>query len=119
MLFSIVFFWQFPHVMSIAWMYRDDYDRAGYLVLPDGVTRDRWVNVQTLLPLLALVLVSLLPVHGGLPRLSYGLGALVLGTGFLYSGLRFTSLRSGPAARQLLMASIIYLPSLLALMILL
>jgi protoheme IX farnesyltransferase len=118
LLFSIVFFWQFPHFMSIAWMYRDDYDRAGYLVLPDDAMRDRLVVVQTLLPLLALLLVSLLPVHGD-RSLSYNIGALVLGCWFFVSGARFTRQRSATAARRLLMVSIIYLPSLLLLMILL
>jgi protoheme IX farnesyltransferase len=117
LLFAIVFFWQFPHFMSIAWMYRDDYDRAGYLVLPDDLTRDRLVIVQTLLPLLALLLVSLLPVHGGRP-LSYSIGALVLGCWFSWCGVQFTRQRSGPAARRLLMASIIYLPAMLILLIL-
>jgi protoheme IX farnesyltransferase len=118
LLFSIVFFWQFPHFMSIAWMYRDDYERAGYLVLPADLTRDRLVIVQTLLPLLALLLVSLLPVHGG-RSLSYNIGALVLGCWFFVYGARFSRHRSATAARRLLMASIIYLPSLLLLMILL
>ena len=116
LLFSIVFFWQLPHFMSIAWMYRDDYARAGYLVLPDRLTRGRLVIVQTLLPLVALLLVSLLPVYQDQTRLSYGVGALGLGIGFLYFGLRFTRQRSGSSARRLLMASIIYLPSLLVLM---
>jgi len=119
LLFSIVFLWQFPHFMSIAWMYRDDYERAGYVVLPRGVRRDRWVDVQTLLPLVALVLVSLLVEHGGRPLLSYRIGALVLGCGFLYVGVRFTRQRSRVAARRLLMASIAYLPSLLLLIVLL
>ena len=118
LLFSIVFFWQFPHFMSIAWMYRDDYYRAGYLVLPGDLTRDRVVVVQTLLPLLALLLVSLLPVHGG-RSLSYSIGALALGCWFFVCGARFTRQRSATAARRLLMVSIIYLPSLLLLMILL
>jgi protoheme IX farnesyltransferase len=118
LLFAIVFFWQFPHFMSIAWMYRDDYERAGYLVLPADLTRDRLVIVQTLLPLLALLLVSLLPVHGD-RSLSYNIGALVLGCWFVVCGARFTRQRSATAARRLLMASIIYLPSLLLLMILL
>jgi protoheme IX farnesyltransferase len=118
LLFSIVFFWQFPHFMSIAWMYRDDYSRAGYLVLPDDLTRDRWVIGQTLLPLLALLLVSLLQVHGG-RSLSYSIGALALGCWFFVCGARFMRQRSATAARRLLMVSIIYLPSLLLLMILL
>jgi len=119
LLFAIVFLWQFPHFMSIAWMYRDDYERAGYVVLPDGVTRDRFVSAHTLLPLFVLLVVSLLPVHGGPPRLAYCSGTLVLGIGFLCCGLRFTRQRSRSSARRLLMASIIYLPAALALIILL
>jgi protoheme IX farnesyltransferase len=119
LLFAIVFLWQFPHFMSIAWMYRDDYERAGYVVLPDGLRRDRFVSAHTLLPLFGLLVVSLLPLLGGQPRLAYGTGALVLGIGFLSCGLRFTRERSGSSARRLLLASIIYLPALFVLMILL
>jgi len=115
LLFSIVFFWQFPHFMSIAWMYRDDYERAGYVVLPDSASRDRFITVQTLLPLLGLVIVSVLLVHGN-QRMLYSIGDLLLGVGFLYFGVRFASMRSRSAARQLLMASILYLPALLLLM---
>src|SRR6266536_1862888 len=61
-LYALLFLWQFPHFMAIAWMYREDYDRAGYLVLPhDDRARARFVKWQTLLPLLALALVSPLP----------------------------------------------------------
>jgi len=67
-LFSMVFLWQFPHFMSIAWMYRDDYDRAGYLVLPGRRTRVLFVTLQTLLPLVALLPVSVLPVRGETAR---------------------------------------------------
>jgi heme o synthase len=118
LLFSILFLWQFPHFMSIAWMYRDDYERAGYLVLPESASRDRFITVHTLLPLLGLMLVSVLLVHGN-QRALYSIGALLLGVGFLYFGVQFTSQRSRSAARQLLMASILYLPSLLLLMSLL
>jgi protoheme IX farnesyltransferase len=118
-LFWIVFLWQFPHFMSIAWMYRDDYDRAGYLVLPDNRTRVLFITVQTLLPLAALLPVSLLPVGAEEPGVLYSIGALALTLGFLYFGAAFTVRRSGSAARRLLTASIIYLPALLALIILL
>jgi protoheme IX farnesyltransferase len=118
-LFSIIFLWQFPHFMSIAWMYRDDYDRAGYLVLPDSRTRVLFVTVQTLLPLAGLLPVCLLPVRAGEPSTVYSIGALVLTLGFLYFGARFAFRRSGSAARRLLTASIVYLPALLLLMILL
>jgi protoheme IX farnesyltransferase len=115
-LFAIVFLWQLPHFMAIAWMYRDDYDRAGYVVLPRGRWRVPLVVVQTLAPLVALVPASLLPVLAGDAHGSYTIGASVLGLGFLYSGMRFARRRSSQAARQLLLASIVYLPALLALM---
>jgi protoheme IX farnesyltransferase len=117
-LFATVFLWQFPHFMAIAWMYRDDYDRAGYLVLPPGETRARFVVLQTLLPLLALILASVLPALVGQAGRSYGIGALVLSLGFFHSGVRFALRGSGTAARQLLLASIVYLPLLFVLMVL-
>jgi protoheme IX farnesyltransferase len=118
LLFSILFFWQFPHFMAIAWMYRDDYERAGYVVLPGSASRDRFIAVHTLLPLLGLVLVSVRFGQGS-QHAFYSIGALLLGVGFLYAGVRFATERSRSAARQLLMASIFYLPSLLLLMSLL
>jgi protoheme IX farnesyltransferase len=118
-LFSIIFLWQFPHFMSIAWMYRDDYDRASYLVLPDSRTRVLFVTVQTLLPLAGLLPVCLLPVRAGEHSTVYLTAAMVLTLGFLYFGVRFALRRSGSAARRLLTASIVYLPALLLLMILL
>ena len=115
-LFGIVFLWQFPHFMSIAWMYRDDYARARYLVLPDSPARVRVATLQTLLPLVLLLPVSVLPVHVGESNVHYLVGAVLLGLGFLFFGSRFVLLRSGPAARRLLMASIVYLPALLLLL---
>src|SRR5277367_756667 len=56
---AILFLWQFPHFMAIAWMYREDYDRAGYLVLPKGKTLVPFVTLETLLPLLALIAISI------------------------------------------------------------
>jgi protoheme IX farnesyltransferase len=70
-LYAVLFLWQFPHFMAIAWMYRDDYDRAGYLVLPhDNRTRTSFVNLQTLWPLSVLVSLSLLLALVGQPSLS-------------------------------------------------
>src|SRR5260370_724364 len=66
-LYAMLFLWQFPHFMAIAWMYREDYDRAGYFVLPQGQTRVIFVALQTILPLLALLPISLLAVSGGPP----------------------------------------------------
>jgi protoheme IX farnesyltransferase len=108
-LFFILFLWQFPHFMSIAWMYRDDYNRASFVVLPHGGPKDRFVMLQTILPLLALVPVSLVPVMSN-ANLLYSGATLFLSLGFLRYGIRFVLRESGTAARRLLMASIIYLP---------
>jgi protoheme IX farnesyltransferase len=110
LLFAVVFLWQFPHFMAIAWMYREDYARAGYLVLPSGERRNRFVIWQTLLPSLALLCIGLIPATTGVSAVVYALGLLLLGAIFLYYAVRFTFRRSSAAARQLLVASIIYLP---------
>ena len=113
MLYAMLFLWQFPHFMAIAWMYREDYERAGYLVLPHGRSvRGRFVNCQTLLPLFGLMPLSLLPMMAGASRTLYSIGALLLSLGFLYCGAQFVLNKTAPAARRLLVASIIYLPSL-------
>jgi len=113
-LYATLFLWQFPHFMAIAWMYREDYDRAGYLVLPTGKTRVRFVTLETLLPLLALVVVSMMQFPARHAAIFYCAGAL-MGLGFLYFGLEFVLQRSRSAARRLLAASIIYLPLLFVL----
>ena len=107
-LYAMLFLWQFPHFMAIAWMYREGYDRAGYLVLPKKRARLFCVILQTILPLIGLISVSLIPP----PRhavVSCCTGAL-LGLGFLYFGLEFALERSRAAAHRLLAASIAYLP---------
>jgi protoheme IX farnesyltransferase len=117
-LYAMLFLWQFPHFMAIAWMYREDYARAGYLVLPpDDYMRARLVNLQTVLPLLALVPLSLLPGLMGEAKF-YSIGALLLGAGFLYYAAHFMLHRSNSAARHLLAASVIYLPALFVVMVL-
>jgi heme o synthase len=117
-LYGVLFFWQFPHFMAIAWMYRDDYDRAGYLILPRGSERVPFVTWQTLLPLLALVSISLLAAPLVQLGLAYLVGASLLGVSFLYYGAQFVLRKSNTDARRLLFASIIYLPSLFVLMVL-
>jgi heme o synthase len=115
--YAILFLWQFPHFMAIAWMYREDYDRAGYQVLPEGSrARITLVNRQTLLRLLALLPASLLPALFRGSNIFLLAGTLLLSLGFLYHGARFVHHRSNFAARQLLTASIVYLPSLFLLM---
>src|SRR5437879_4309875 len=118
-LYAILFLWQFPHFMAIAWIYREDYDRAGCLVLPRGQARVSFVTLQTILPLLALVPLSLLPALAGQPSIFYFTGALLLSLGFSFYGVQFVLRRSNASACRLLLASIIYLPSLLVLIVLL
>ena len=114
LLFAIVFLWQFPHFMAIAWIYREDYARAGYVVLPRGKSRDRLIAWQTLLPSLALLVVALVPAIRGESGIVYFAGVLVLGGVFLCYSARFAFQMSTVSARRLLFASIIYLPLLLA-----
>jgi heme o synthase len=115
-LYAILFLWQFPHFMAIAWMYREDYDRAGYLVLPKGNARVPFMAMQTLSPLLALVAISMVQSPARHATLFYCASAL-LGFGFVYFGLEFVLRRSRSAARRLLAASIVYLPLLFALLV--
>ena len=116
LLYAMLFLWQFPHFMAIAWMCREDYDRAGYFVLPQGQARVRFVNLQTILPLLALFPLSILPASAQQLNIFYCVGTLLFSLGFLYYGSQFVLHRSSAAARRLLVASIIYLPSLFVLM---
>jgi protoheme IX farnesyltransferase len=108
-LYGMVFLWQFPHFMAIAWMYREDYRRAGYRVLP----RDKsivFVLYQVMIPLLVLVPLSLTPVFLGRAGMVYLTTALVLGAGFIYRADRLAAHQSNAMARRLLLTSIVYLP---------
>ncbi len=117
-LFFILFFWQLPHFLAIAWIYKEDYERGGFPVLPvldvDGDLTGRQIIVNCL----ALISVSLLPTVLGLTGAVYFVGALVLGLVYLTSGIRLARRKSNRYAKQLLHASIIYLPLLLTLMLL-
>jgi len=117
-LFAILFLWQFPHFLAIAWMYREDYSRAGILMLPvvepDGRVTGQQIVVYTLL----LLPVSLLPTALGISGKVYLYGAIVLGLLFLYSSVRAAFSKSRQEARRLLLASVIYLPLLFILMVL-
>ncbi len=108
-LYSMLFLWQFPHFMAIAWMYREDYDQAGYLVLPKGDARVPFVILETLLPLLGLVTIGIMqsPTRHAA---TFHYAMALLGTGFAYFGWKFAVERSRVAARRLLTASIVYLP---------
>lgn len=116
-LFGIVFLWQMPHFLAIAWMYREDYGRAGFPLLPvvepDGVSTGR----QALLYAVALLPVSLAPTAVAMTGVVYLAGAAILGVVFIWLALTFSRTRSTPDARRLFFGSIIYLPLLWTLML--
>jgi protoheme IX farnesyltransferase len=115
-LFAILFFWQLPHFLAIAWNYRDDYARGGQPMLsvidPAGGSTAR----QIVLYCMALLPVSLAPSLVHLTGALYFYGALLLGVAYLAAGVHAARARSHAAALQLLRVSVIYLPALLALM---
>jgi len=114
----MLFLWQFPHFMAIAWMYREDYERAGYLVLPRGKRRIRFMAWQSALPTLALIPVSLVLGLMGFAGPVYTVGTLLSGSYFYYCGAQLAVCKSNADARRLLFASIIYLPFVFVLMVL-
>jgi protoheme IX farnesyltransferase len=116
-LFFILFFWQMPHFLALAALYRRDYARAGFRVLPVVDPGGASTARQSVLYALALLVVSLMPTLAGMAGPLYFFGALVLGLGFLAAGARF-ALRPGSQARaaSLFRYSLFYLPALCLLM---
>lgn len=129
-LFAIVFFWQFPHFFSIAWLYREDYANGGIRMLPVVEPDGRSTARQILFYSVGLIPISLLPSFLGMSGRIYLIGASLLGLGLLYFSLRLAattsaaaavpaerrSAHSKPLARNLLQATVFYLPLLFALM---
>jgi heme o synthase len=117
LLFAILWFWQMPHFLAIAWMYREDYARAGFVMLsnydPEGFVSAR----QALLYAACLLVISLTPAIFFYVDAWYFFGALILGVAFCAVALRFLIRRSRPSARVLFLASIVYLPLLLGLLV--
>jgi len=116
-LFAILFLWQFPHFFAIAWMYREDYARAGILMLPVVEPEGRLTKQQIVLWTLMLVPVSLAPAALGISGAVYFFGALVLGALFLWSSVAAAVTLSRRSARRVLLASVLYLPVLFVLMV--
>src|SRR5262249_18298462 len=117
-LFVVLFLWQVPHFLAIAWIHRADYRRAGLYMLP-AVDRDGgMIGRQMICYCLALVAASLAPLVVGGAGLVYLAGALLLGAGFLACAVGFARRRSLARARTVLRASLIYLPALLTLLLL-
>ena len=115
-LYAILFLWQFPHLLAIAWMYREDYARAGLQMLPGNDRAGRAAMRQILAFLMALLPVSLIPAFLGKAGYAYLLGAGILGLGFLGYGARLAASRTNAQAKRLVLASIVYLPLVFALL---
>ena len=116
-LFAILFFWQIPHFLAIAWIYRDEYSKAGFVMLP-GVdpTGERTAH-QAVSHTIGLLIVSLCPVLFRVAGATYFFGALLLGLAFFAAAFAFARQLNMLRARQLFFVSIIYLPLLLGLMV--
>ncbi len=113
-IFGIVAFWQLPHFLAIAWMYREDYARAGFKMLPSVDSDGRRTAQQSVAYTLALLAVSVFPFALRLAGPVYLASALLFGSAFLTFAMRFARTLSDASARQLFFASILYLPLLLA-----
>jgi protoheme IX farnesyltransferase len=116
-LFGIVFLWQMPHFFAIGWLYRLDYARAGFPMLPVIDPEGRRTSRQIVLYTVALLAVSLLTTLLGLTGALYFVGALTLGLLFLGLGVALAYTRTGAHARRLFLGSVLYLPVLLVLMV--
>lgn len=114
-LFAILFFWQLPHFLAIAWIYREDYARGGFPVLPVVDNDGFRTGAHIISNCIALLSFSLLPTLLGLTGKIYFFGALLLGIFFLLAGIRAARQMNNLNAKRLLRASIIYLPVLFAL----
>jgi len=124
-LFAILFVWQFPHFMAIAWLYREDYARAGIRMLPVVEPDGRSTVAQALIYAVLMVPVALVPCWLGMAGIPYGIAALLLSLGYLAATVQFgrilhaaSEAESRGHARTLLKVSVLYLPLLLAAMML-
>jgi len=116
-LFAILFFWQLPHFLAIAWMYKDQYAKAGYVMLPVVDPQGFRTGRQAVSHTLGLLPVSLAPFVLGMTGRLYLFGALALGILFLWRAIQFARFLNPARAKSLFITSIIYLPLLLGLMV--
>ena len=114
-IFAILFLWQFPHFLAIAWMYREDYERGGLKMLPNASASGATAR-QSIHYAIALFVISLAPVLVGFAGKAYFYGAVTLGLAFLAYVIQFSLGHTHKRARAVLISSIIYLPLLLALL---
>jgi protoheme IX farnesyltransferase len=113
-LFAILAFWQLPHFFAIAWMYRDEYAKAGFVMLPNVDADGSRTGQQAVINTVVLFAASLVPFFFKMAGTFYLVAAILLGAGFLYFAVQFWRQLTLARARQLFLASIIYLPLLLA-----
>ena len=117
LLAGVLFLWQIPHFLALAWLYREDYRRGGFRMLPvvepDGRSTARMVTTYSL----ALALVALSATPTGLAGTSYAIGSALLGAGLLLAGIHLAWTRSDASARRLFLVTLVYLPLLLGLMV--
>ena len=116
-LFAMLFLWQFPHFLAIAWMYRDDYERGGIVMLPVIDREGKSTGRQIVFCAWLLLPVSLMPAFLGMAGPIYLFGCMALGLAFAYYAVSAAFSRSFRGARRLLLASVVYLPLVLALMV--
>jgi protoheme IX farnesyltransferase len=117
-LFAILLIWQLPHFFAIAWMYRDDYARAGFqMISGDDQTGERSAS-QSVFFCMLLFIIAGLPAYLGLATVFYLLAELILGLVFVGAAMRFLKTKARADARRLFLASIIYLPLLLGALVL-
>lgn len=116
-LFSILFLWQIPHFLSIAWRYREDYRRAGFRMLPCSDERGRVTGLVATLYCLALLVVAVWPFYLGAAGSWYLAGSILLSLGFAAGAARFAFQPTRETARSLFLVSVAYLPVLLILLV--
>ncbi|MBI5764975.1 MAG: protoheme IX farnesyltransferase [Planctomycetes bacterium] len=118
LLFAILFVWQLPHFFAIAWMYREDYARGGYQMLSTVDPSGRATRVQTVTLTMLMIVVSLAPSMLGFAGPFAGIGAVLLGAGLFVVAVRMAKDLSHATARTMLLATVIYLPLLMTLLVL-
>ncbi len=116
-LFAILFLWQFPHFLAIAWMYREQYAKAGILMLPVVEPAGKITAQQIVIFTILLLPVSLAPFFIGIAGLIYLIGASLLGLWFLWTSVQAARAKSIEKAKKLLLVSVIYIPLIFLLMV--
>ncbi|HVN33220.1 MAG TPA: heme o synthase [Thermoanaerobaculaceae bacterium] len=117
LLAGVLFLWQIPHFLALAWLYREDYARGGFRMLPAVDPSGRVTGQMAVLYALALVPVGVLGALGGMTGWLFAAGAVALGVALVTFALRLAALRTEPVARRLFLATLVYLPILLGLMV--